>query len=176
MQEKIEYVFSHDGPGFRAEVIESEDFKKVKSKIKKTLPQSSIVGMLLQTQENYKIVNSDAFFIMQHEPFSWQTKNSDFDYAENLTGGAKYTNATINKWINDLSDAKREKFVNQMFKALYATNETTFTSLAINWRKNLPIIMGELKNLDEDTKEIMYSIIRELGKFWFSNYGNKEII
>lgn len=176
LQDKIEYVFSHDGPGFRKEVIESEEFKKIKPKIKKTLPQSSIIGMLLQTQENYKIVNSDAFFIMQHEPFSWQVKNSDFDYTENLSGGARYTNLTINKWINSMNDAKREKFVNQMFKALYATNETTFTSLAENWRKNLPIIMGELRNLDEETKEIMYSIIRELGKFWFSNYGSNEII
>lgn len=176
LQDKIEYVFSHDGPGFRAEVIESEEFKKIKPKIKKTLPQSSIIGMLLQTQENYKIVNSDAFFIMQHEPFSWQVKNGDFDYTENLSGGARYTNTTINKWINSMNDAKREKFVNQMFKALYATNETTFTSLAENWRKNLPIIMGELRNLDEETKEIMYSIIRELGKFWFSNYGSNEII
>jgi len=162
LQERIEYAFSHDGPGFREEFIKSEEFKKMKPKIKKTLPQSSIVGMLLQTQENYKIVNSDAFFVLQHEPFSWQVKNSDFDYTENLSGGARYTNVTINKWINEMSDTKREKFVNQMFKALYATNETTFTSLAINWKRNLPIIMGELRGLDDETKELMYSIIREL--------------
>lgn len=148
--------------GFRKEFINSENFKKVKNKIKKTLPQSSIVGMLLQTQENYKIVNSDAFFIMQHEPFSWQIKNSDFDYTENLSGGARYTNVTINNWLKDMSDEKREKFVNKMFKTLYATNETTFTGLATNWRKNLPIIMGELRDLDDETKELMYSIIREL--------------
>ena len=162
LQNKIENVFSHDGPGFREEFIHSEDFKKVKGKIKKTLPQSSIVGMLLQTQENYKIVNSDAFFILQHEPFSWQIKNRDFDYTENLSGGAKYTNITINKWINQMTDKKREKFVNQMFKALYATNETTFTGLAMNWKKNLPIIMGEVRDLDDETKELIYSIIREL--------------
>lgn len=162
IQDKIECVFSHDGPGFRKEFIESEEFKKIKGKIRKTLPQSSIVGMLLQTQENYKIVNSDAFFLLQHDPFSWQVKNSDFDYTENLTGGAKYTNVTISKWLNELNDKKREKVVNQMFKALYATNETTFTSLAVNWKKNLPIIMGELRGLDEETKEIMYTIIREL--------------
>ena len=39
------------GHGFREEFIQSEEFKKIKGKIKKTLPQSSIVGMLLQTQE-----------------------------------------------------------------------------------------------------------------------------
>jgi len=164
LQERIEYAFSHDGPGFREEIINSEESKKIKPKIKKTLPQSSIVGMLLQTQENYKIVNSDAFFILQHEPFSWQVKNNDFDYTENLSGGARYTNITINKWLNDMNDKKREKFVNEMFKALYATNETTFTNLAINWKKNLPIILGELRGLDEETKELMYSIIRELRK------------
>ena len=174
IQDRIECVFSHDGPGFREEFIKSEEFNNVKGKIRKTLPQSSIVGMLLQTQENYKIVNSDAFFLLQHDPFSWQVKSSDFDYTENLSGGAKYTNVTINKWLNDLSDSKREKVVKQMFKALYATNETTFTGLALNWKKNLPIILTELRDLDEETKEIMYTIIRELGKFWFSNYGNKK--
>ncbi len=148
--------------GFREEFIDSEEFKKIKGKIKKTLPQSSIVGMLLQTQENYKIVNSDAFFIMQHEPFSWQIKDGDFEYTENLSGGAKYTNATINEWIEKMSDEKREKFINQMFDALYATNETTFTGLSTNWRKNLPIIMGKVKDLDDETKELIYSIIREL--------------
>ncbi len=148
--------------GFREEFIDSEEFKKIKGKIKKTLPQSSIVGMLLQTQENYKIVNSDAFFIMQHEPFSWQIKDGDFEYTENLSGSAKYTNATINEWIEKMSDEKREKFINQMFDALYATNETTFTGLSTNWRKNLPIIMGKVKDLDDETKELIYSIIREL--------------
>lgn len=173
IQNRIENVFSHDGPGFREEFINSEEFNKIKGKIKKTLPQSSIVGMLLQTQENYEIVNSDAFFIMQHEPFSWQIKDDDFDYTENLSGGAIYTNIKINEWIEKMSDEKREKFINQMFGALYATNETTFTGLASNWRKNLPIIMGKVKDLDDETKELIYSIIRELGKFWFSNYGNK---
>ena len=92
---------------------------------------------------------------MQHEPFSWQIKNSDFDYVENISGGAKYTNITINKWIKDMPDKKREKFVNQMFKGFICYKmKPTFYRLSYKLRKNLPIIMNEPRGLDDETKKI----------------------
>ncbi len=75
--------------------------------------------MLLQTQENYKIVNSDAFLLCNMNLFLGKLKNSDFDYVENISGGAKYTNITINKWIKDMPDKKKREVCESNVLRLY---------------------------------------------------------
>ena len=55
VQERIARVYSHDGPGFLGAVLRSGEFQAVTAKIDKTLPQSSLVGMLLEQQEKFRI-------------------------------------------------------------------------------------------------------------------------
>ena len=77
---RLARVFSHDGPGFLEQALQSEAFRQVLPKIEKTLPQSSMIGMLLEHQENYKIVKSSSISIWQHNPFSWEINGDDFSY------------------------------------------------------------------------------------------------
>jgi hypothetical protein len=42
----------------------------MEERIHKTMPQSSMIGMLLQNQEMYSVVKSNRIWLMQHDPFS----------------------------------------------------------------------------------------------------------
>nr|WP_238473040.1 Mbeg1-like protein [Desulforamulus profundi] len=84
VQKRITHVFSHDGPGFRDEVFQCHEYLIIKDRINKILPQSSIIGMLLQNQEHYSVVKSNRIWFMQHDSFSWLIDGSDFQYAQSV--------------------------------------------------------------------------------------------
>lgn len=164
-KEKIEKIFSHDGLGFRKEDIESQDFKEIENKICKTIPKSSVIGMLLQNQEKYSIIKSNNHWIMQHAPFSWEVKDDDFIYETKLSNSAKLTDEAISKWIDNLTDEKRKKIADTIFNILYETDSDTFEEIVRNKRKNIPIIISSIRNLDNETKQTIKEIFAMLYEY-----------
>ena len=69
-RERIERVYSHDGPGFVEEFLNGNAFADLSGRIDKTLPRSSIFGMMFETQEDYAIVESTEFSLLQHNPLA----------------------------------------------------------------------------------------------------------
>ncbi|HQA15819.1 MAG TPA: DUF2974 domain-containing protein [Candidatus Avimonas sp.] len=162
VQNRIMHIFSHDGPGFRDEVFQSDGYFIVKDRINKTLPQSSIIGMLLQHQENYSVVKSNRIWLMQHDPFSWLIDGDDFLYIPSITKSALYMNGTLNQWVNSYDDQKRELFVNTLFQIIQATNATTFYDLTGDWQKRAYAILGAMRGIDDETRKFLFQTIRSL--------------
>lgn len=52
----ISRIFSHDGPGFMREVTRSHAFHAIEPRVEKTVPESSVIGMLMSTVSRYTIV------------------------------------------------------------------------------------------------------------------------
>ncbi len=59
-KKKIIEVYNEDGPGFDKDIIETEEYKQMISKVHTYIPQSSVIGRLLNHQEAYTIVQSTA--------------------------------------------------------------------------------------------------------------------
>lgn len=68
-------VYNHDGPGYLPEVFALEAFQAISNRIHKTVPQTAIVGLLLE-HECYTVVASNSFAFKQHGPFSWVVSRS----------------------------------------------------------------------------------------------------
>ena len=162
VQKRITNIFSHDGPGFREEVFQSDGYSIVKDRINKTLPQSSIIGMLLQYQEDYSVVRSNRIWLMQHDSFSWLIEGNDFQYIPSITKSALYMNETLNQWVNSYDDQKRELFVNTLFQIIQATNATTFYDLMGDWPKRAVAVLGAMKDIDDETRRLLFEIIYSL--------------
>lgn len=73
---RIIRAFDLDGPGFRNATVSEEQYQAARNLIQKVVPQESVIGLLLDTHEDYAITQSDEHGIMQHNAFSWQI---DFD-------------------------------------------------------------------------------------------------
>jgi len=162
VQNRIEQIFSHDGPGFREEVLQSEGYRIVKDRVHKTLPQSSMIGMLLHQQERYSVVKSNRIWFMQHDPFSWLIDGNDFQYIPSITKSATYMNGTLNQWMNLFDDQKRELFVNTLFQLLQATEVTTFYDLTGDWPKRAIAVLGAMRGIDDETRAFLFQTIRSL--------------
>lgn len=163
IKQRIKTIYSHDGPGFREEVINSKEFKSIKNKINKTIPYSSLVGILLENHEYYHVVKSNGVGgIMQHDPFSWEINKDDFVYLDNLSNKSKYINKTLNTWLSQISDEKRKQFIDSIFNILNSTNSETITDIALNWKVNFPIILDALKNMDPEEKVLIMELFGQL--------------
>lgn len=172
---RIKSIYSHDGPGFRKEIIQSDKFNSIKDKIHKTLPHSSLIGMLLENHEDYHVIKSNKFGgLKQHNPFSWEISNCDFNYLEKISSSAQYTNDTLNKWLSEVDDNKRKILINTLFDILNSTSSKSFIELSQNRKKNIPIIISAIKNMDAELKSMFIELIKELSSLYLKNLAPHE--
>lgn len=117
-QGRIVAAFSHDGPGFSCEALRSAGFEAVRDRVHKTVPQTSVVGMLLQSHEPYRVVVSDRDGIWQHDPYSWRVEGCDFVDAEGLDIPSEFVERTLDGWMMLMTAGEREAFVESLYDAL----------------------------------------------------------
>ena len=143
-------------------VLRSGEFQAVAPKLDKTLPQSSLVGMLLEQQENFQIVKSNRVGLWQHDPFSWQVEGDRFCPADHLTADAHYLDKTLNDWVRGLAQEERERFVDALYGILNVNEVTTFAQWQDQWQKNLSDTMKAASQMDPDTRKFLGHTLKEL--------------
>lgn len=152
---RITRVFSHDGPGFLPEFLATGEFANVAPRIDKTLPQSSLVGMLLEQQEGFRVVKSNRLLIWQHDPFSWRVDGRDFVYLDDLAPDARYLDAAISAWLSSRTNEERERFIDTLYSVVEASRVRTTRELRADWRRNIPTAARAFADLDPETKDFM---------------------
>ena len=166
LQARIARVYSHDGPGFDAEFLASPGFGRVAARVEKTIPQSSIVGMMLENQEDYSVVRSTGVGIFQHDPFSWVVRGRAFEEVEGLSAGARHVDAAMNAWISGRTPDERERFTDELYDLLGAADAESMTELRDSWQTSLPAMAQRLGKMDPETRSFMLAtataLVREL--------------
>lgn len=162
IRSRIAEVFSHDGPGFREGVFQSEAYSSVKPLIRPTMPQTSVVGMLLEQHETYTVVKSRQIGIMQHDPFTWLIKDNDFHYLEGLDSLALFNDKVIQTWLNAMTDSDRERFVDALYGVIEATGATTLNDLTDDLWDKAKAAMDAARGLDEDTSRFISQTLKYL--------------
>lgn len=172
VQDRIVKIYSHDGPGFRDDVFHTEEFRRISDRIHKTIPQSSLIGMLLENQENYYVVESKSFGLLQHDPFSWVAAEDDFRILRQLSVGTQYRNRTLNDWIAALSNEQREVFTDTLYAVLSSGDAATFAQLGAEWQRSIPAMLTAVKNIDPETKAVVLDILKELAVIAVKNISH----
>ena len=163
---RIERVFSHDGPGFTEEALADELWKERSGLVSKTVPRSSVIGMLFERQEDYAVVDSATMGLTQHDPFSWVVEGEDFVRCDDLGRGASFVDKGLNEWISSMTREEREGFVETLFSVLGAAGEDTFADLSGNWQASLPAMLRRLGELDpEERAHITRALSALVGAF-----------
>ena len=69
IQERIIEIYNNDGPGFSKEMLISEPYNRVRERIWTIVPQTSVVGMLLEHEEEYLVTKSSQSELCSMIPF-----------------------------------------------------------------------------------------------------------
>lgn len=165
---RIAGVWNHDGPGFRDNILHDPDYLEIKPQIKTLLPQSSLVGMLLEHEEDYTVVKSRQKGFLQHNGLTWDVKGGAFVRVKNLSAESRRTDKTAKKWIESMTLEQREQFCEALYRILSSDHALTLTDLVSI--KNRWLLRG-LK-LDDEVWQVLKKTLPLLIK---ANFGqNKE--
>ncbi|MBQ8140532.1 MAG: DUF2974 domain-containing protein [Clostridia bacterium] len=170
IKERIILTYSNDGPGFDKKFITSLDYQNIKGKIRTIVPESSIIGMLLEHEENYEVIKSTQVGIMQHDSFSWEVLGSKFIYLDSVSEESKRIDSTLKSWLDDMDMKQREEFVEAVYDTLAATNATTLTDISTDKIK----LLRAWNNLNEENKGIIMKSIKLLFKEGFKSIKKRK--
>ena len=167
VKNKIVEIQAFDSPGFTKEFIESKEHTETEKIIRKFMPEESLVGVLLNNREQYRIIKSEGSGIMQHDPFLWQIdiENNDFIDGEKLYMSSKFFDATFNDWVNSSTPEQREQFVEALFQIINAFNSEnalSFVDLTDNIKSNSTVAYETLKGLDPEMRSLVMQGIGDL--------------
>ena len=164
VKDRIINVYNNDGPGFCEDVIETPEYQEILPRVHTYIPQSSIIGRLMNHKEKYTIVESVQKGIMQHDLYSWQVLGKEFVTLKKLTNESEFIDKTIKDWLENVEPEKREQVIDAVFEILNTTEAQTMKELKANWFINAKTILGTYKNIDSDTKEMVWQTVNELLK------------
>lgn len=159
VQDRIELVYSHDGPGFKAGTFSPADWDRLDGRIHRTVPQESVVGMLMESHAKPRIVKSTEHGLMQHSPFTWEVDGEDFVYLDSLTDSAKFTDTVFTEWLSRYSDEEAAIVVDALFKAIEASGVQNATEVFFGGPKTVALITDAAKKVDGDARDTLASAL-----------------
>lgn len=170
IQEKIVHVYSNDGPGYKRDMIESAQYQAMLPKISTILPESSIVGMLLEHQEAYEVVHSYQSGIQQHDAMSWEVLGPAFVYVDHVATESILLDEALKTWIYQLDGVEREQIIDTVFSMLEEADIKTVDDFYNSKWKKIQELMRAKSKLPKETQQLFSKALKLL---W--NTGNQTL-
>ncbi len=162
VQDRIIRIYNNDGPGFKSSILETNEYKYIKDRIDTIVPQTSIIGMLLEHEEEYIVIKSNETLIMQHDPYSWEVLGADFVKMEGTTSSSHIIDSTLREWINNMTIEQREQFVDVLWEVMGATKAKSFPEMAESLFSNALKIGKKINQLDDKSKDVLSTALSML--------------
>ena len=118
IQQRIGEVYNNDGPGFTKYLMGDPGYLAMVPRIRTFIPQSSVIGMLLEHEEAYTVIRSKTVGLLQHDLYSWEVLGRSFRPVEEITDSSLFLDATIKTWFAEMTNQERNQLVDVMFTLL----------------------------------------------------------
>ena len=128
VQERIEAVYSYDGPGFRQEVIDSPGYHQVLPRVKSIIPDTSVIGLLLSSLSEHRVIKSTASGLTQHDAFTWSVQRNRFVDAR-LNPASEGIDKVLGSWLEQTDDETKKNLTDQVFNMFSSAGGTTMSEV-----------------------------------------------
>lgn len=160
---RMQGVYNHDGPSFLDDPSPRIDDERFCVLLRKTVPESSAFGMILERRADYRVVQSSAMSVFQHEPFTWQTEDDDFVYQEALNPSAVFFDEALDTWLRSKAPDERERFIDTIYDLFASTEAGTWSEFQTKLFANTRLMLGARSKLDPETKSFIWQTLGSLG-------------
>lgn len=168
IKNKVVRVYNFDGPGFNNEKFKPDEYK---DKLKKFVPSSSIVGMLLEKTTNYEIVKSSKRNIDAHDLLTWEfSKESRYTKLVRLKSLSKYSFAlkiAILEWYNKYTKKDFKDIADFMYGIAMSNKQVTILNLKLDVIKQRKVYLHSIQNYNKKKKEKLKIMSRDFVKSYF---------
>lgn len=164
VQDRITYTYTHDGPGFKPGMFTAADWDRLGSRIHRTVPQDSIVGLFMESHAPAHVVQSTAKGIDQHSIFSWEVDGDDFHYLDDITDNAKFASTVLAEWLSRYTDEEAARIVDALFKAIEASGAQDATDVFFGGAKAIALVSEAAKNIDPTARDTLLAALGSLAE------------
>ncbi|MBQ4451012.1 MAG: DUF2974 domain-containing protein [Clostridia bacterium] len=158
-KDRIMEVYSNDGPGFEADIIATPEYQSVKARVNRFIPESSAVGILMEHDSNYTVVQSASRGFYQHDPFSWKTKQDGFVTSEKTSFSSDVLSESQRDWFRLLDDEERRFLTDTIFGLLAAGQFKTVEDM-FDAPRGFKEVLAALRALPEEDKKKLPGFIK----------------
>lgn len=166
VQARIVRVYNLDGPGLDPQTVASEGYQNIRGKLAVYLPHFSVVGMLLEHEDTYTVIQSDGKRIMQHDAFSWQMMGSRMLRADGPSEHSMHINHVIKQWLETLDYDTRKLLIEAIYEIARAQGDN-ITADITTWPLSAQKMLQAMTKLDPKMRATYFSAIGELLRMSF---------
>ncbi|MFB0918518.1 MAG: DUF2974 domain-containing protein [Clostridiaceae bacterium] len=165
-KDRINFIYSFDGPGFREETGISGKVLDEKDKIMTYIPQSSIVGILLEHAEPETVIKSSALAMLQHDPYSWVVKDDDFEVLKELSYAGKAFAGMSEELLLKLDKESLKVFLTLAYEIIESPSKAKEDNLIAK----VIAFTDSVNGINDDEKNVISNVINGLKDAVFSQF------
>jgi len=155
-QNRITGIFDHDGPGFMENIFETPAFLNIKDKLHRSLPEGSVVGLLLNNYPKYTIVSNPANNVLeQHFISFWEIDGTKFKTKPCLNKLADSQRVGVNQWLLKLEPETREKFVDALFSIFGDSELVSVQDMKTNTIPRIGKLLKSYSSISKENKKLI---------------------
>ena len=162
VQNRIEQIYCWDSPGVHRSILSTEGYQRVVSKAKRYIPQDSIVGLMLESQVPYHIIESQGSGISQHSALMWNIQEDHFVELTELTKNSQLTDQTFKQWTETVPDEDLKLFFDTFFELFFEMGVETVNDVYYNFRIYMQEFFKKAYQMDTEKREILLRVGRLL--------------
>ena len=151
IKKRIINVYSFDGPAVREEYRNKIGYESIRSRIVKRVPQSSLVGMLFETDDIYEVIKR-------------VVKDIDLEHLGSLKKSAVIVSGALRQWLSTMDMKDRERFIDIVFGVADACDCSDLVSMGLAPVKSLRQMLDGYEGMDSGEKEFFRTVINSLIK------------
>jgi len=161
---KILEIYNHDGPGFFDINSLGDAYEELIPKIHSFVPETAVVGMLLEKVGEHKVVKSNNRGLLQHDAMSWEVLGTRFVTVEHISDTSRMVNDILQNWLKETSTEERATFVDTLYKVLEASQARSLDDLNAEKGRIANVVLKEINGLSKETKTMLGKTISALFK------------
>ena len=162
IQKKIIQIYNFDGPGFNRKMMNEEAYKRVENRISTFIPEQSIVGLLMEHEEDYKVVESTEFALLQHEGFSWVIDRDAFVLVDEVNKYSKTLSLTLKAWLAEMNAAERKAVVDAFFDVFVNAGINDFTEIVDMDVKTAGLLIKGVAKVPQEQRDKVMKLVKLL--------------
>ncbi|MED9959534.1 MAG: Mbeg1-like protein [Christensenellales bacterium] len=133
VQARIVQIINHDGPGMDEQTVASEGYARIRPRLSTYLPSFSIVGMMLEHEDTYTVVQSENKSVLQHDALSWQMMGARMLRVEQPSEASLDASRVLRAWIASLPREEQRLFADAVYEMATAAHARTLSDWEDNW-------------------------------------------
>lgn len=164
--EKILEIYSNDGPGFSREFQELPETKEMMPKIIRIIPEYSIIGTLLEHENEPVIVASSSKGLLQHDGFSWEVQGPALVRRDSLNKTALRFIEILHKWIDGMDMEQKRLLIEDLFATLQASGYENLSEVQSGGLKSLAAMVKRVEKFAPESRGMMQELLTAICGGW----------